>query len=306
MKRQLLSILLGLAIAQSSTGQQERPQLHQLQRDYLLATDCFYSFLSGVLGIVEGFSAQLAPDALYLHVGQDIIQGRDAIRDFLEETYPNPTALTWRHASGDVSEDGSLGYTWGWTELRVDGGSVQHGKYISFWKLERGLWKVVAYMRNPSPGPPPPPPDGFPLLQGGHGVPHPGNVVEARAHLLEVDGQFSDLSVAEGRAVAFPAYVDDNGVILPGGGHMVFGKADITDFYSGAPITSVLSWTPTFVDVPRSGDIGYTVGPALFSVPLLDGTVRLFYSKYLTVWARQPDGEWKYILDGGNASPAPP
>jgi len=31
-----------------------------------------------------------------------------------------------------------------------------------------------------------------------------------------------------------------------------------------------------------------------------------FYSKYLTVWARQPDGEWKFILDGGNASPAPP
>ena len=28
-------------------------------------------------------------------------------------------------------------------------------------------------------------------------------------------------------------------------------------------------------------------------------------SKYLTVWARHPDGRWRYILDGGNSRPLP-
>ena len=304
--RLVLALITGLAGGVPGEHDEGSRHTHERQRDYLLATDRFYSLLSGALGIVEGFSAQLAPDALYLHPAAPIIQGRSEIRDFLARTYPTPTVFTWRHASGDVSENGRLGYTWGWTELREDGGPVQYGKYIAFWKREHGLWKVVAYMRNPSPGTPPNPPDDFPLLHGGHGVPHPGNIEQAEAQLLEIDRQFSDLSVDQGRAVAFPAYVDDSGVVLPGGDHMVFGKADITEFYSGAPIQNVLSWTPTFVGVPRSGDLGYTVGPALLTVPQPDGSVLRFYSKYLTVWARQPDGEWKFILDGGNASPAPP
>jgi ketosteroid isomerase-like protein len=285
---------------------QDSEGIHDLQRRYLLATDRFYSFLSGTLGIVDGFTAELDTSALYLHVGAPIIQGRDQIREFLQNTYPNPTFMTWRHASGDVSANGKLGYTWGWTELQIDGGTVQYGKYIAFWKLEHGLWKAVAYMRNPSPGPPPDPPDGFPLLSGGHGVPHPGNVEQGRQHLLEVDQQFSDFSVENGIAEAFPAYVDEIGVELPGGDHMVFGRDAIAAYYANVPRERVLSWTPTFVDVPRSGDIGFTAGPAVLEVPQPGGGVQRFYSKYLSVWARQSDGDWKFILDGGNASPAPP
>jgi ketosteroid isomerase-like protein len=297
----LVAITVGSIGAGAPQQQSEKQRgIHELQRNYLLASDDFYSFLSSELGIVEGFTSELAPNAIYLHPGAPLMQGRAEIQDFLRQTYADPTVLTWNHASGDVSANGRLGYTWGWTELQVNGGLVQYGKYLSFWKLEHGLWKVVAYMRNLSAGPPPDPPEGFPLLSGGHGVPHPGDVEELRAQLLEVDGEFSALSVEQGRAVAFPAYVDDNGVVLPGGDQMVFGKEAVTDYYSGAPIENVLSWTPTFVDVPRSGDLGYTVGPAVLTVG-----DQHFYSKYLTIWARQPDGDWKFILDGGNASPAP-
>jgi len=75
---------------------------------------------------------------------------------------------------------------------------------------------------------------------------------------------------------------------------------------AGFPPERVLSWTPTSVDVPRSGDIGFTAGPAVLEVPQPGGGVLRFYGKYLSVWARQPNGDWKFILDGGNASPPPP
>lgn len=146
-----LPITVGLITSSVSTEQgQEPPRIHELRRRYLLASDGFYSSLAGRLGIVEGFSAALASNALYLHAGAPIIQGRAEIHDFLRNTYPIPTSLTWRHASGDVSQNGRLGYTWGWTELRVDGGTVHHGKYIAFWKLEHGLWEATPAQRHVS------------------------------------------------------------------------------------------------------------------------------------------------------------
>jgi ketosteroid isomerase-like protein len=299
------------SLDEASSAHDSHFQRHRLQREILLAFDRLHSDLTDRWGIVDGFVSLLSQDVLYLHVGASIIQGRNETRDFLAMVFANPSSfrLRWTTMAGDVSQDGRLGYTVGWTELTViasDGRTtVQHGKYVSFWRLSHGIWRVVAYVRNPSPGPPPPPPDGFPLLAGDHGTPHPGDVERARAELLQNDAQFSQLSVEQGRAVAFPAYVAQDGVQLPGGGQMVFGKEAITQFFSTAPIEQVLSWTPMFVDVARSGDLGFTVGNAVLRVPRPDGTFDNFYSKYLTVWARQSDESWKYILDAGNASPPP-
>src|SRR5437870_5855743 len=36
-----------------------------------------------------------------------------------------------------------------------------------------------------------------------------------------------------------------------------------------------------------------------------DGSVDRLYSKYLTLWARQADGAWRFIADGGASSPSP-
>jgi len=284
---------------------------HRLQRDILLAFDRLHSDLTERDGIVDGFVSLLTPEALYLHAGSVLIQGRDQAREFLAQAYSGPSTfqLRWTAMAGDASEDGRLGYTIGWTELTVtapDGTStVQYGKYLSFWQWGSGGWRVVAYVRNPSPGPPPPPPEGFPLLAGDHGTPQPGEVEAIRAELLDTDAAFSELSVEQGRAVAFPAYVADDGVQLPGGGQMVFGREAITQFFASAPIEQVLSWTPDFADGAGSGDLGFTVGNAVLQVPRPDGTFTYSHSKYLTVWVRQADGSWKYLIDGGNGSPPP-
>ncbi len=298
-------------VDETNSAAQDDFDRHGLQRDILLAFDRLHSDLTERRGIVDGFVTLLARDVLYLHAGAPLIQGRDETRDFLAMVFAGPSSfrLRWSTMTGDVSEDGRLGYTIGWTELTItapDGRTtVQHGKYVSFWRKRQGIWRVEAYVRNPSPGPPPPPPEGFPLLAGDHGIPQPGEIEETRAQLLENDAQFSKLSVEQGRAVAFPAYVAEDGVQVVGGGQMVFGIEDITRFFSGAPIEQVLSWTPMFSDAPRSGDLGFTVGNAIFRIPQPDGTFLTSYSKYLTVWARQKDGSWKYLIDAGNGSPPP-
>src|SRR5262245_52003989 len=54
-----------------------------------------------------------------------------------------------------------------------------------------------------------------------------------------------------------------------------------------------LYWAPEYAGIARSGDLGFTTGPASFDA---ERTPRI---QYFTVWRRQPDGAWKWIYDGG-------
>lgn len=55
-----------------------------------------------------------------------------------------------------------------------------------------------------------------------------------------------------------------------------------------------LVWWPLWAGIARSGDLGFTTGPYTF-----DGQPRAWY---FTVWAKQRDGSWKWLFDGGPPS----
>jgi hypothetical protein len=55
---------------------------------------------------------------------------------------------------------------------------------------------------------------------------------------------------------------------------------------------TLLNWWPNFAGVARSGDLAFTTGPASVN----GGKPGIFY---FTVWARQKDGGWKWVYDGG-------
>jgi ketosteroid isomerase-like protein len=62
-------------------------------------------------------------------------------------------------------------------------------------------------------------------------------------------------------------------------------------------------WRPVAGGVAKSGDLGFTVGNAVFTGRREDGGQVVRYSKYLTVWKKQHDGDWRYVVDGGSARP---
>lgn len=57
-----------------------------------------------------------------------------------------------------------------------------------------------------------------------------------------------------------------------------------------------LTWWPTFAGIARSGDLGFTTGPMA-----LNGQRT---GHYFTIWRRQPDGDWRWVYDGGSAANA--
>jgi ketosteroid isomerase-like protein len=66
-----------------------------------------------------------------------------------------------------------------------------------------------------------------------------------------------------------------------------------------------LNWRPIYADAAESGDLGFTIGESVFTGRGINGTVVQRFGKYLTIWRKQPDGDWRFVVDGGNASPTP-
>jgi len=75
----------------------------------------------------------------------------------------------------------------------------------------------------------------------------------------------------------------------------------VADLFSGAPLNRqegepLITWWPTFAGIARSGDMGFTTGPAAQDHDP--------YGHYFTVWRRQPDGRWLWVYDGGSNADA--
>lgn len=115
--------------------------------------------------------------------------------------------------------------------------------------------------------------------------------------LLQTDREFSEMSLKEGMFVAFLAYIADDGVILRDNSYPEQGKEKLQARFEGRSDTSfVLTWEPLFEKIAESGEIGYTYGTHT-NLDKATGTVTK--GTYVTIWLKQPDGSFKYILDSG-------
>jgi ketosteroid isomerase-like protein len=53
-----------------------------------------------------------------------------------------------------------------------------------------------------------------------------------------------------------------------------------------------LTWYPLLADVSQTGDLGYTTGPWT----LLQNDRAMSAGEYVTLWRKQPNGQWKYAV----------
>ncbi len=125
-----------------------------------------------------------------------------------------------------------------------------------------------------------------------------------RERLFRTDMEFSDLSEHKGTREAFASYCAEDATLLPMNGYPVTGKDSIRAVMSDTG-GATLTWKPAKADVAVSGDLGYTWG--MYQARGRDnaGNAVARYGKYLTVWRKQQDGSWKFIIDIGNPGPAP-
>ncbi len=117
--------------------------------------------------------------------------------------------------------------------------------------------------------------------------------------LIDTDAAFSRAAASSGVAVAFRDYAAADALMLPQGAQPVRGRDNI--FEASRNDTGSLTWVPRGADVSYSADLGYTWGEYEFRA---NGSSEVHYGKYVTVWKKQSDGSWKFVVDVGNQSPA--
>ena len=122
--------------------------------------------------------------------------------------------------------------------------------------------------------------------------------VSSVEEILNADREFSDRSLEVGMKKAFLEFADDTAVILQAYAMPIHGKHAIMKSYQAFSDEGfVLTWEPIAGDISSSGDLGYTYGLYTMKVKA-DSSERR--GKYVTIWKKQADGSWKFVLDGGN------
>jgi ketosteroid isomerase-like protein len=118
--------------------------------------------------------------------------------------------------------------------------------------------------------------------------------------LLEVDREFSDLSLKIGAPESFLTYIDDSCVLLRPNRNPVIGRKKIEELYSTPDTSFTLSWKPLSADISGSGDLGYTYGIFTVSMDSPEGIKVTKEGTYVTIWKKDINGNWKFVLDTGN------
>jgi ketosteroid isomerase-like protein len=260
------------------------------------------------LGLAAAAATWLDTSVVYLRTGAPIVYGRDVALTVVAAGAPQHATYAWRPLGGAVSLDGTAGYTFGVAAISVADTNgtplMRLDHYVAFWRRAAGgPWRIAAYADVG--GPQPPPGASFPTTElPTHELPR-GPRADAVRHAREADSAFALAADLEGTGEAFATYIAPEGGVFAGT-ELVIGTAAVRALYGEQQRAGgTLNWRPVFADAAPSGDLGMTVGEYVFTGRGANGSVVQRFGKYLTIWQRQPNGDWRFVIDGGNSSPTP-
>lgn len=124
-----------------------------LQVEALLALDGEFARYSRQHGASSAFERYLAEDAIQLPHDRMVVEGRASIVDGLR-ALDDGWVLDWTPVHAELSNDASMGYTWGrWELYRADKPETKLlGKYLNVWRRgPDGRWRVIADIGNQKP-----------------------------------------------------------------------------------------------------------------------------------------------------------
>ena len=111
--------------------------------------------------------------------------------------------------------------------------------------------------------------------------------------LVDTELSFAKTAAEKGTKSAFLEFLADDGVMFQP--DAVNGKT----YWNGrGESAGLLTWHPVFADISASGVLGYTTGPWSFS-PKKEENNSTAFGDFITVWQKQADGSFKFVLDIG-------
>lgn len=121
----------------------------------------------------------------------------------------------------------------------------------------------------------------------------------AIAELMAQDRAFSAAAQEDGVEAAFLAFAREDALFFYPGREPYEGPEGIEARFADWPARDRLLWEPRGARVSVRGDMGWTWGDGLF----VQANGDTFTSTYVSIWQRDLDGVWKWVVDIGVRGP---
>jgi ketosteroid isomerase-like protein len=119
--------------------------------------------------------------------------------------------------------------------------------------------------------------------------------------MVQTEQAFSRTAAEKNVRDAFMEFIADDGLLFRPG--PVNGKKWMNEHpVPPSDKHPLLAWQPAFARMSAAGDLGFTTGPWEFKEDVKDEKPS-GYGHFVTLWKKQPDGTWKFVLDLGISHP---
>ena len=115
--------------------------------------------------------------------------------------------------------------------------------------------------------------------------------------MVQTEQAFSRMAAEQNIRDAFMAFIADDGLLFRPAA--VNGKQWMREHpVPASDKRPLLAWQPAFAGMSAAGDLGFTTGPWEFKADIKDKKPS-GYGHFVTLWKKQTDGSWKFVLDLG-------
>lgn len=119
--------------------------------------------------------------------------------------------------------------------------------------------------------------------------------------MVKTEQAFSKMAEEKTAREAFMAFIADDGLLFRPGA--VNGKKWMIEHpLPASDKKPLLAWQPSFAGMALAGDLGFTTGPWESKDDIKDPKPS-GYGHFVTLWKKQADGSWKFVVDLGIQHP---
>ncbi len=126
-----------------------------------------------------------------------------------------------------------------------------------------------------------------------------------KAELAAMEDAFCAMAKDKGLLAAFQHFAAPDVTFIDTDPRKWQGPAAVLQRIGPDQPGTSLTWSAYYTDVSDDGTLGYNYG-RYESRRTIDGRESVHTGWFLTIWKRQPDGSWRYVMDNGAADRPPP
>ncbi|MDO8545679.1 MAG: DUF4440 domain-containing protein [Opitutaceae bacterium] len=125
------------------------------------------------------------------------------------------------------------------------------------------------------------------------------DMAKVKAEVAKMEDAFCAMAQEKGILTAFEHFAAPDVAFIDTDPRQHRGLAAVRQRMGNVPAGTKITWSALFTDVSADGTLGYNYGRYEWRSPGPDGKEMSRGGFFLTIWKRQPDGSWKYVMDTG-------